>query len=69
MTEARERVCVGCGDSEEQARLESCPICNRAFCPDCAHRAFSRRFCGPECARAYWFAGESDDDDQDHADD
>ena len=67
MTEAQERICRGCGDTEEQAHLEPCQICNRWFCSDCAHRAaFGRKFCSIECARAYYFAGEPDDaDDED----
>jgi hypothetical protein len=64
MTESAERVCVGCGDTEEAARLELCSICSRHFCSDCAHRAgHGRRFCSPECARAYYFTGEPDDDE------
>ncbi len=62
MTEIAERVCVGCGDSEEQARLETCSICRRAFCPECVVRTFARRFCSHDCVRAY-YAGESDDDE------
>jgi hypothetical protein len=59
--EEAERACVRCGDSEEMSRLETCSICRKPFCPDCAHRAFARKFCSGECARAYWFAGEGDD--------
>lgn len=59
-----EKVCVGCGVTEEQVRLEKCGICSRFFCVDCAHRAYGgRRFCSPECARGYYFHGEMDDDD------
>ena len=64
MTETPDRVCKTCGESEEMARLETCSICRGNFCPDCAHRAFGRRFCSHDCSRAY-FAGESDDDDED----
>jgi hypothetical protein len=64
-----ERVCVGCGDTEDQARLETCTICHRFFCADCAVRAgYGRKFCSPECTRAYYFAGESDDDEDDESD-
>lgn len=64
MAEAFERACVGCGASEEAVRLEQCHICNRWFCPDCAHRAgFGRKFCSAECTRAYYFTGEPDDDE------
>lgn len=59
-----ERVCVGCGDTEDEARLEPCQICHRFFCVDCAHRAgFGRKFCSPECTRAYYFSGDLDDDE------
>ena len=70
MTASYERVCVSCGQSEEQARLEPCAVCGRYFCPDCAHRAgFGRRFCSPDCGRAYYFSGESDDDEDAPGDD
>lgn len=63
MRESGERVCVGCGDTEEVARLEPCPLCGRFFCGDCAQRGMSgRRFCSAECSRAY-YTGESDDDE------
>jgi len=73
MSEAYEKACVGCGQSEEQARLEPCSGCGRWFCNDCAHRAgFGRKFCSAECSRAYYFSGEGDDDEddvRDHDDD
>ncbi|HXG59157.1 MAG TPA: hypothetical protein VNL91_09050 [Thermoanaerobaculia bacterium] len=58
-----ERVCVGCGDTEDMARLERCPICAKYFCADCAHRAAGRRFCTADCARVYFF-GEGDEDEE-----
>ncbi len=59
-----DKVCVGCGTTEEEVRLEKCGICSRYFCVECAHRAYGgRRFCSPECARGYYFHGELDDDD------
>lgn len=70
MAETHERICVTCGQTEENVRLEQCTICNRFYCPDCAHRAgFGRRFCSPECGRAYYFTGESDDDEELESDD
>jgi hypothetical protein len=66
----RERVCVGCSRAEELVRLEPCVICGRYFCADCAHRAgFGRKFCSPECTRAYYFTGEPDDDEDPQHDD
>jgi len=64
MPEDEVRVCVACGDPEENVRFDVCSICRRVVCADCAERAFGRRFCSHECARAYAFAGESDDDDE-----
>jgi hypothetical protein len=57
-----ERVCVGCGDTEELAHLERCTMCTRYFCPDCGHRALGRRFCSEKCSRGFFY-GDSDDDD------
>lgn len=69
MSSTAERICVGCGDTEEKARLERCGVCFRYFCSDCAHRAIGgRRFCSDACARAYYFHGEPDDDEDDTLD-
>ena len=70
MSEPWERACVSCGDLEEKVRLDQCQICTRWFCSDCAHRAgFGRKFCSAECARAYYFTGEPDDDQDAELDD
>ena len=69
MASTDERVCVTCGDTEGMTRLEKCTICDRHFCADCAHRAFGHRFCGGDCARAYWFHGEPDDNESAEYDD
>lgn len=64
MSENELRICVACGAGDDAGRLELCTICRRHFCPDCAHKAgFGRKFCSPECARAYYFTGEPDDDE------
>jgi hypothetical protein len=63
MESGGERVCGRCGSSEETGRLETCSICHRLYCADCAHRAgYGRTFCSPQCGRAYYFTGETDDD-------
>ena len=65
MPETGERVCVGCGESETETLLETCRICARPFCANCAHRGgFGHRFCSTECTRAYYFSGDPDDDDE-----
>lgn len=69
MAETFERVCAGCGDTEDMAHLEPCHICYRYFCPDCAVKAgFGRKFCSVVCSRAYYFTGESDDEDAEQDD-
>jgi len=66
MSEFGEQVCKGCGAAGEKMQLEVCGMCRGWFCPDCAHRAgFGRRYCSAECTRAYYFAGELEDDDDD----
>ena len=68
MTESEGHVCVTCGASEDLARLEHCSICRKLYWAECAHKAgHGRRFCSPECARAYYFAGELDDDDDENS--
>jgi hypothetical protein len=59
-----ERACIGCGESEETARLERCVACGRDFCPDCACRFAGRRYCSSQCARDFFY-GEDDDDEND----
>ena len=69
MAELHERICVGCGDTSETSHLETCSICRRFYCSDCAYRAgFGRRFCSAGCSRAHYFAGEPDDDYPDGVD-
>ena len=63
MTESPERVCAVCARDAESIQLERCAICQRYFCNDCAHKGFGRKFCSPDCARSYYFTGETDDDE------
>jgi hypothetical protein len=59
-----DRSCTGCGDTEQLARLEKCGICSKYFCADCGHRAVGgRKFCSDGCAKAYYFHGDPDDDE------
>jgi hypothetical protein len=69
MSESPQRVCKGCGATDEAVHLEACSMCQGFFCADCAHRAgFGRRYCSPDCTRAYYFAGIEDDDGDDDDD-
>ena len=63
MDTTSERVCVGCGDTEEMAHLERCQMCNRFFCPDCSYRALGRRFCSEQCSRGFFYGDVDDDSD------
>ncbi len=65
MSSTYERVCRGCGASEENARLERCPICAKLFCPDCAYKAAGRRFCSGGCSRTYSYGDTEENDDED----
>jgi hypothetical protein len=69
MSTNEQRVCVGCGDTEDQARLERCGICTKWFCTDCSHRTAGRRFCSSECGRAYFWGDDDDDKDAESDDD
>ncbi len=67
--ENEERVCKGCGVAESTMRLEACAMCRSFFCPDCAQRAgFGRKYGSTEGTRAYYFAGEPEDEDNDYDD-
>jgi hypothetical protein len=57
-----ERRCVRCGAPEEEKSLDTCSVCLRFFCPDCAHRALGRRFCSAACGQQFFY-GDPDDDE------
>ena len=63
MTEIHDRVCKTCGAGAEARILEACAICQHHFCSDCAHKGYGRKFCSADCARSYYFTGETDDDE------
>jgi hypothetical protein len=52
--------CIACQKSEEDARLEKCPICFKWVCEDCGNRSFGRVFCSKRCADQFFFG----DDDE-----
>ncbi|MEA2572275.1 MAG: hypothetical protein QOI24_4276 [Acidobacteriota bacterium] len=62
------RACTVCGETDETARLEHCPVCRKDFCPDCAYRGTGRRFCSDVCARTFFY-GDIDDDEGTDTDD
>ena len=54
-------ICFKCQASEQDQRLNKCPICFTWACDECGHRAMGRVFCLKKCADQFFF---SDDDDE-----
>jgi hypothetical protein len=52
--------CVVCQASDEDIRLNKCPICFRLVCDNCAVRSFGRMFCVKTCSQQFFFG----DDDE-----
>jgi hypothetical protein len=52
--------CVGCHSSEQELRLNKCPICFKWICDNCAKRSMGREFCSKRCADQFFFG----DDDE-----
>ena len=52
--------CESCGASEEDRRVQKCPICYKKFCEECAHPMSGRSFCSRFCAEYFFFGGEDD---------
>jgi hypothetical protein len=52
--------CVGCHGSEQELRLNKCPICFKWICDNCAKRSMGREFCSKRCADQFFFG----DDDE-----
>ena len=52
--------CVVCQATDQDRRLEKCPICFKLICENCALRLYGRTFCGRRCADQFFFG----DDDE-----
>ena len=52
--------CVGCNASDQDNRLQKCPICFKWVCDNCAVHAFGRFFCSRKCSDQFFFG----DDDE-----
>ncbi|MFQ5766472.1 MAG: hypothetical protein ACE5ID_00585 [Acidobacteriota bacterium] len=59
--------CSRCEIGEETRRLQTCPICRKPFCYDCAYRVGGKDFCGKGCGMFFFF-GEGDEDAMDEED-
>ena len=53
--------CVICDVSDQDQRLNKCPICFKWACDECGNRSMGRVFCSRSCADQFFF-GDDDDD-------
>jgi len=54
--------CVACQVSDQDSRLNKCPICFKWVCDNCAVRSFGRVFCAKKCADQFFFGDDEDGD-------
>jgi hypothetical protein len=54
--------CVGCQLSDQDDRLNKCPICFKWVCDNCGLRSMGRVFCSKRCSDQFFF-GDDDDDE------
>ena len=47
--------CVTCQATDQDRRLEKCPICFKQVCEECAIRSYGRCFCSKRCADQFFF--------------
>ena len=50
--------CIACKRTEAEVLLYRCPICFRYYCDDHRYAMAGREFCGPHCARYFFFPDE-----------
>jgi len=53
--------CRTCGKSEDDGRLQKCPMCHAHFCDDHAYVIGGRWFCSQACGRTFFFDEGEDD--------
>jgi hypothetical protein len=56
--------CIQCDRSEDETRLEKCPICFKRFCSDHRYEMSGRGFCSTHCAQYFFFADPDDADNE-----
>ncbi len=54
--------CVGCQASDQDERLEKCPICFKWVCERCGFRTMGRVFCSKRCSDQFFFGDDEDDE-------
>ena len=57
--------CHECGATDDETRLQKCPICFRYYCQEHNKSMSGRTFCSQKCAEYFFFADPDDDDKED----
>jgi hypothetical protein len=52
--------CTFCQKSDQDVRLNKCPICFKWVCDDCSRRDYGRAFCSAGCAKQFFFGDEDE---------
>ena len=52
--------CVVCHTSDQDARLNKCPICFQLACDNCGFKAFGRVFCSRRCSDQFFFGDDEE---------
>ena len=52
--------CISCQKTDQDDRLNKCPICFKLTCDNCGVHAFGRIFCSKRCSDQFFFG----DDDE-----
>jgi len=52
--------CVVCHTSDQDSRLNKCPICFQLACDNCGFKAFGRVFCSRRCSDQFFFGDDED---------
>ncbi len=52
--------CVICQISDQETRLNKCPICFRWACDNCGVKAFGRTFCSKSCSDQFFFGDDEE---------
>ena len=58
-----ENVCITCGGSDQNLRLEKCQICFKWTCQACGTAQYGRTFCSKKCADAFFFGDDDEGGD------
>lgn len=58
----RGEYCELCDRSDRWMDLIKCPMCHKYICDKCRYSMGGKDFCGDNCANAFFFGGEDDEE-------